>query len=195
MKKIFTLLYFFAVWQSKLSAQIYTVNCSLGSSFVQEYGEYATRLALREIYTGSTNYTDSIIIPQSIYLPILKDLSAISHTQTPPADSVFNLYDIHTFPTPYFEHFSLGLDTNQQWVKNWFAGNILSGKDSIDALMNSYNLIFGGMSFWSNICQCEYVDILTAYPLNINALADNLKKLRVLKQDLVKGCVVAGAIF
>jgi hypothetical protein len=156
-----------------VNGQIDTVDCNILSFYVSTYGDDAKELAVRDIYETNNIYIDSILISVNSYVPILRDLTAIYHAGLPNiTDSIYDIYHIHTFPIPYLGAIFVEVDTNQLWVKNWMAGNLLSGNDTIDGLMNDYSLVRQNFSHYYGFV------ISTTFPLNVRALADAFKKVK-----------------
>lgn len=152
-----------------------TSSCNPSQFILTEYMTDAKRLALADIYQKHDTYVDSIEIPISHVYPFLEDFQAIMVSSSPsPADSIFSIYRLHVEGQPNMEALDLQVDTNVLWVKQWKAGNQLTGNDTIDNLMNTYGLILSNFSTypWGD----SYASIWNSSPLNIYALNNAFEK-------------------
>ncbi|MDB5284959.1 MAG: hypothetical protein JWO06_4034 [Bacteroidota bacterium] len=155
--------------------KIDTVDCTPSQYIITTYLADAQTLALRQIFVSQDIYKDSVQIPSSHYAPILRDLQGIYEAGLPQiTDSIFNIYNIHTYQDPDMTEFDLSVDTNYVWVKNWLATNLVSGNDTIDLLMSKYNLIMQGATIF--IGNEADISIWTGSYLNLAPLEKEFKR-------------------
>lgn len=116
-------------------------SCNAPDSILMKYKDDADRLALRKIYHDSLVYKDSIKIPQSYSDTVLKALIAVYNATTLAArDTVVGNFNIHTWSDIYMKSFSVSADSNLLWMQQLKHRNIPTGYQSIDNLLNTYNL-------------------------------------------------------
>lgn len=124
-----------------VSAQIRKSNCNAPDSVRVKYQEDADRMALRRVYSDLSNYTDSATIPSHWSDTILNALMSVYNVDSIPArDTVFKMFNIHTFANPVLNSFYLAADSNLFWMQQIHKNVFPTGIDSFDNLMIKYKL-------------------------------------------------------
>ena len=158
-------------------SQTDTVNCY---GALPNYLTDAKILALRHLYETNNSYKDSVTIPITLINSVLRDLAAVYQISitTSTIVPIFNYCGvdcgIHCQPYPNISDFGIFVDTSYQWVKNIYAGNLISSNDTVDALVNQYGLIYGSADYtplWNAI------EVFTSYPINVTALGKEFERI------------------
>ena len=125
-------------------------NVEISGPLQAAYQEDAARLALRSIMESGGTARGEVRIPQTLVSTFYNALARVHAMNHPARDSVVDLYQIHTFPTPATHELIVGVDPGQEWVKRWQQGNRLTGNRAIDALMEEFNLQLQQYYPWSS---------------------------------------------
>ncbi len=174
----YLLLTFLLLSVSKSYSQLDTIQCS---SQFPSYVNDAKYLALREIISINDPYRDSAIIPASHYIPILRDLYAISqygnlrinslYPYSNIIDSIFGLLSIHARADADASMVTVTVTGSTGWVQNIFNDSIYSGNDTLDNLFNQYGLYYASPYHLSNL----YIfNVLASYPVNMTPIMNTI---------------------
>lgn len=124
-----------------VSAQIRKSRCDAPDSIKVKYKEDADRMALRRVFSDLSDYVDSASIPGKWSDTILSALMSVYNVDSIPArDTVFKMFNIHTFTNPVLNSFYLAADSNLVWMQQIHKNVFPTGVDSFDFLMKKYNL-------------------------------------------------------
>jgi len=124
-----------------VSAQIRKSNCNAPDSVKVKYQEDADRMALRRVFSDLSNYIDSSTIPGHWSDTIMDALMSVYNVDSIPArDTVFKMFNIHTFTQPVLNSFYLAADSNLGWMQQIHKNVFPTGVDSFDNLMKKYKL-------------------------------------------------------
>lgn len=131
--------------------QIVPSSCTTQDSIIQLYSVDADRLTVRDAYAYNLLFIDSIIIPQTYSDTLLNALVAVYNATTLSArDTVVSMYNIHAFPNPNINSFSVAADSNLVWMQQLKNGVFPTGNSTVDSLTVLYGLevwfYFGGLS-------------------------------------------------
>lgn len=151
-------------------------ECEYDDQFEEAYRVDAARLAIRYLYEYGSSDSSSIEIPDHLFEMMMNNL-AIARNETSELwqFDVFEKYDIHTNGSPSVNHFSLVLDRDVDWVRNWINDKILSGNAQIDQLIKRYELRVEQMDLPDgNLVRFE---ITTDQLLNIPALLQRFQNI------------------
>jgi len=144
-------------------------SCDAPDSIIARYNADADRLALERIFQYNLTYVDSIEIPQEHSDSILDALIAVYNAIFLPArDTVVNLFDIHTFPIPDINSFTVAADSNLSWMQNIRDGIIPTGNSIVDSLMTLYGLTVD--SYETNYGLFDYHTVTFKSDSNYNTL-------------------------
>ncbi len=142
-------------------------NCDAPAAVRAFYQQDAQILAVRMMQL-STQWQDSVTIPQSLQNQAMKMLLAVYNaTQLHERDTVVECLGIHAFPDIWPYGISVGLDASETWAQNFKNGISPTGNTAFDDLMAHYNLTNGG-SF--QIGGVIFGSLNSAEALNPNAL-------------------------
>ena len=133
----------FALLFSAFSTTAQTVpsDCTTLDSINVNYLEDAQRLAVQKIHRQSLTYKDSVTIPQSHIDTVFRALIAVYNaTALPARDTVVSMLQVHTFPDPIMNRFTVAADSTLPWMQELQVGNIPTGNTTVDDLILSYNL-------------------------------------------------------
>lgn len=135
MKKLFITLIILKV--SSSLAQIDT--CIIDSSFAKANNTLATYIAINYLKAHPSDpYYDSLTPPPYLVNQILKTYSRIYSSKSFERDSVISLYQIMGyFPDYVYTSFTLEVDTNYLWVKNYLKDSVTSGNSTFDSLVRN----------------------------------------------------------
>lgn len=110
------------------------------------YRNDATLLAFREVNRVGRAVWGEVDFPTGLIESFYNALVHLHNTIGLAArDSVVNMYNIHTFPSPGLGGLYVKLDTTVAWTKTWVRGERLTGNPAVDQLMECFNL--GPVSF------------------------------------------------
>jgi hypothetical protein len=124
-------------------------DSNLSDSLKQSYKTDAARLALREIHNDSLLRLSLIEIPDSEIENYYNGIIHIHNQNNIPArDSVFDIYNLHTFLNPEMKSFIVAVDSNANWTQAWRIGNPMTGISQIDLLMTKYDIQVTGYYYW-----------------------------------------------
>lgn len=166
------------------SLQAVAQDCDIVSKIQNDYLDDAKILALREIYSDSTSSNaDSVEIPSSLTDKYLGALSVIYSLDNQVIDSIFNIYEIHSFPNvPYMEIAMIG-DTNYTWIKNYMIDSVISGNPHFDSIVTKYDF---KLQSYINLSLGLSMRITTPRYLNLEPIVDSL--------NAIEGLVLVDAI-
>jgi hypothetical protein len=140
----------------------------LPDSIRAAYRDDAIRLALRYVESVSAAPITPVEPPAQLVRTLLDGLAHVYRFPHPARDTVVDVLRIHTFPNPQLYELIVGVDTTFAWVREWRAGNRLTGEPAIDALLQQYRLNVREYYPWLS---GHAVVLRSAEPLNMNALA------------------------
>ena len=161
---------------SQIVINTFAQNCGIDTWIKDNYLNDAKILALREIYANpSIDYADSIDIPIALTNKYLDALSTIYLLDNGVTDTIFSVYDIHSFPNiPYMEIAMIG-DTNYSWIKDFLADSVISGNSQFDSIMVKYNF---KLQSYINLSIGASIRITTPQYLNLYPLVDSLNNIQ-----------------
>lgn len=143
------------------------------------YNEDAHRLALRHLKSTNSPYKDSIEIPQTTVDTFAKALTAFHNSPDLYAyDSIVYLYSgIKTFESDndVLDNFEIHADSTLPWVINLKNGNLPCGQQTIDSLIDKYDLSMSNYDTWS-LSNIAYCTLSSPTFLNMNALVSLLEQ-------------------
>jgi len=130
---------------------VVTSNCNATGTIKDFYIEDAERIALRQIKTDLSNpWNDSVTIDRSLVLEILQGLLGVHNGfNMPYRDTAIAIYGIHTFEDIVLDRLLIKVDENFNWVQQWKLLNQITGNNSIDNLMDKYDLTLVEYNQWS----------------------------------------------
>lgn len=153
--------------------QIVASSCTAPDSIVEKYNADADRLTVRKIYQYNLTYIDSIEIPQTHTDTILNAMIAVYNaTSLPARDTVITMYNIHSFPNPDINSFSVSADSNLTWMQQLKNGIFPTGNSTIDSLTNLYNLNVTYYSTYFGFMAYHTVSFQSDSNYNIQPLSD-----------------------
>ena len=133
------LLLFFVFMANQGFSQLDTILCS---DQFPAYINDAKYLALRDIFSKNDTYKDSVVIPYSHYIPILRDLYAIKHYHNYNLiDTIFNILNIHAETYPNTTDIAMEVYMTS-WATNLYHDSIFSGNDTLDNLVSQNSLYY-----------------------------------------------------
>jgi len=142
MKKI-NLIFILLIVFNSLFGQIVESSCEAPDSIVEEYQDDAAVLTLRKFYENDNPWADSIEIPQEHIDTALNALLAIWNVDELSArDTVVDMLEIDAAINYGVNYFYIKCDTSIFWISQIIEGNAASGNDTVDDLMNLYNLSY-----------------------------------------------------
>lgn len=155
MKKTTLLLLTLVVLTQITFGQIVESSCEAPDSIVQKYQDDAGVLTLRKFYENDLPWTDSIEIPEEHIDTALNALLTIWNADELAArDTVVEMLEIDAAIDYGVKLFRIKCDTSVNWMNQIVEGNAVSGNDTVDSLLNLYNLYY---SFHSIIDSNNYV--------------------------------------
>ena len=163
------LLLFFVFMANQGFSQLDTILCS---DQFPAYINDAKYLALRDIFSKNDTYKDSVVIPYSHYIPILRDLYAIKHYHNYNLiDTIFNILNIHAETYPNTTDIAMEVYMTS-WATNLYHDSIFSGNDTLDNLVSQNSLYYSNIyKFVGN----QYIfDILSSYPVNMYPIENTI---------------------
>ena len=144
-------------------------SCDAPDTIIARYNSDADRLALERIFQYNLTYVDSIEIPQEQSDSILDALIAVYNAVSLPArDTVVNLFDIHTFPIPDINYFTVAADSTLLWMQNIRNGIIPTSNSIVDSLMILYDLTID--SYETNYGLFDYHTVTFKSDSNYNTI-------------------------
>lgn len=152
--------------------QVVTSSCTAHDSIIEKYNADADRLTVRKIYSNNLTYVDSIEIPQVHADTILNALIAVYNaTSLPARDTIVSMYNIHSFPNPNINSFSVAADSNLIWMQQLKNGIFPTGNSTIDSLTNLYNLYVWNYSNFTSFLGYDVVYFQSDSNYNIQPLS------------------------
>jgi hypothetical protein len=165
----------------QVTIQAIAQDCDIVSKIQNDYLNDSKILALREIYSDTTSSNaDSIEIPLSLTNKYLGALSVIYSMENDVIDTIFNEYNIHTFPNVPYMEIGMIADTNYTWIQNFLVDSVISGNAQFDSLMVKYDF---KLHSYINLSVGASIRITTPRYLNLEPIVDSLEKIQGL--DLV----------
>ena len=105
------------------------------------YKSDAAYLAFRYIYAEKMADTQRVYIPQYLIDSFYGGLIHIYNCKTITSiDTITKMYPVHAFPQISLYRLVVGIDTSYAWTKQWQQGYAITGNDSIDSLIEQYEL-------------------------------------------------------
>jgi hypothetical protein len=152
-------------------------SCIPSARLSHSYTDDVKDLALSRIYALHSPDTAVIEIPQRWQDTVMNGVAAICNLDTAlQADSIFNIYCIHTFPHGFINYsLRVKVDSTQTWTTAWRHLNTTTGYGPLDAFMSHYNFT---VTAYDTISRHEdmrnIATIKTTRAINTKAFADSL---------------------
>ncbi len=130
-------------------SQIIESSCLASDSIVNKYRVDASILTVRKFFENNLPYKDSIEIPAEHVDTVLNALIAVwNATELPARDTVVDMLKINAYPNYSVKQFRIRFDNTNNiiWINNLIEGDSISGNDTVDSLMNKYQLFLDGVS-------------------------------------------------
>lgn len=167
MKKI-ALIMTICILSTIVYSQIVQSSCDAPDDVIEDYNVDAGVLTLRKFYENDFTYKDSIEIPTVHVDTFLNALLAVwNATELPARDTVVDMLEIAAAFNYDVRAFRLKCDTSV-WSNNLIDGMETTGNDTIDSLMNKYNLGYlmhlGGIDY-------HYIWLISSINYNMPQLA------------------------
>ena len=168
MKKLFLTLFLFV---SLIEAKSQTVisSCTAPDSIKELYKQDAAIMALRRIYEIKSTDTSLITISQIEQDSIMEALMAVYNaTSLPARDTVIEMFNIHTWPSPSKSIYVDVMDTSTS-IDNFMYNIFPTGDPILDSLISRYNIsvtvIAIGFLPYTFMVELNYLYILNPDPL------------------------------
>lgn len=125
-----------------LNKQISNVNKDIvPDSILERYKKEAEILTARLIQADPKLSSSLIRLPNSVIQLFTNALIQVYNANNIAArDVVIEQYNISVFPQPVTNYFYVKVDTAKLWVKKWLSGNLYTGFNDIDTLVDNYKL-------------------------------------------------------
>ncbi|MFZ4796369.1 MAG: T9SS type A sorting domain-containing protein [Bacteroidia bacterium] len=141
MEKVKLLIAILLITSSIAYGQVVPSSCLAPDSVVTKYKTDAYRITLRRLLRNNSTYKDTISIPEKITDTILNALISIYNaTSLAARDTIIKIHTVHSFPRPDLNRISIRADSNLVWMQNIRKGISPTGNNTIDSLLNKYNL-------------------------------------------------------
>jgi hypothetical protein len=151
------------------NGQVVESSCEAPDSIVQKYQDDAGVLTLRKFYENELPWADSIEIPEVHSDTVLNALLAVWNAEGLAArDTVVGMLEIDAAMDYAVKLFRIKCDTSVNWMNQIVEGNAVSGNDTVDSLLNLYNLYY---SFHSIIDSNNYVYFISEICYNMPQLS------------------------
>jgi len=139
--KTITILLILLLGTQLLHSQVVESSCEAPDSITDNYEIGAGILTLRKFYEYDIPYKDSIIIPTTHVDTFLNAMLAVwNATELPARDTVVDMLNISAAFNYDVRAFNIKCDSSAVWAENVINGIQPSGNDTIDSLMNKYQL-------------------------------------------------------
>ncbi len=125
-----------------LNKQISNVNKdNVPDSVFEQYKKQAEILTARLIQADPKFSSSLIKLPNSV-IQLFTDalIQVYNANDIPEQNIVIGKYNIGVFPQPATNNFYIKVDTTKFWVKKWLSGNLYTGFNRIDTLVENYKL-------------------------------------------------------
>ena len=148
-------------------------SCEAGAQTRAVWQEDAQRLALRSIVAELHTAIDSIYVPQDLVDEKLDILLAVQDAINGIGCEDLNpVRDIHTFPDIVLNEMLVQVDTSVFWVREWQAGNSLTGMPIVDTLMATFGFVLQDFYQWNS---GDFALLGTNQTLNLLPLLETFK--------------------
>ncbi len=152
-----------------MHGQVVVSSCLAPDSVIEKYQEDADRLAVKRIFALNAIYKDSVEIFKPWSDTIMNALLAVYNaTALPARHTVVNL-NIHTFPALTLRSLIVTADSNQTWMHQLHNNVIPTGYNTLDSLMNKYNLSL--ISYHDNFHTTLFHNVIFKSDSNLNISA------------------------
>lgn len=143
-------------------------TCEISEQAQNHYLYDAASLAVEYMYENSIADTAEIEIPDQYLTPFLKALGMLY--DMPDIPYYDSLILVHRYLN---ETYGAVFIYNQQepWIVNWLNGNVPTGNQTADALIQQYNLTVQGSNF------SNYLIVKSNRPLNTRSLISEFQQL------------------
>lgn len=152
-------------------------SCTPSALLSHSYGDDVKDLALSRIYALHSADTAFVEIPQPWQDTVMSGIASICNLDTAlQADSIFNIYCIHTKPHGFINYsLRVKVDSSLPWTTAWRHLNATTGYAALDAFMSRYNFT---VVAYDTLSSHEYLrhfaTITTNRAINTKAFADSL---------------------
>jgi len=160
----------------------------LDSLIVQNFYDDAKQLYFDELYDNPSHQNnDTSLIYEDEINDILKVIQAVYDSDLPQRDTVFEKYDIHARYCYDFSAISLNVAPDSTEIKNLVDGEIPTGQQHLDSLINTYG--FDSVNTAANYPETPWLKLFCAEEFNMIPIKKSFSKVpSVIAAKIVKGC-------
>lgn len=154
--------------QSLVNAQIIPSSCDADDEVIDLRKPIAARLAIRWLRASQSADSSLIQIPQVHLDSIMDALIAVYNAEGLEGhDTLKNCYT----SSPDLNHYVILCDTNSPWNNAWSQGNLLTGDNIMDSLLNFLEFEFVEYEFSSNY-NAAFIEFYTEKIFNVYAVCN-----------------------
>ncbi len=136
--RLLCIILFIGIGTTPINGQQFASDCNPTETFRKNYEQDISRLAVRFMQKHQ-NLSDSIRIPHALKDTIAKAMAAVYNADQAVTDSLFNHFQLHTFPKPNLNTLKLGFDSSVFKALNLSKGDSAIGIPTIDAKLKKYS--------------------------------------------------------
>lgn len=129
-------------------AQIVQSSCEAPDEIKLLYADDAANMTFSTVFMDSLVYMDSVQLPNEYYTHFMDALMAVYNADLPARDTVVDMLNIHEYPVYNLHSIIVTASPELLWMKNLKFGNIPTGNNSIDSLIDLYGLSISEYYNW-----------------------------------------------
>lgn len=160
----------------------------LDSLIINKFYNDAKQLYFDELYDNSTHQNnDTSLIYEDQINDILKIFQAVYDSDLPQRDTIFEKYDIHARYCYDFNSISLKVAPDSAEIKNLVSGEIPTGQQHLDSLINTYG--FDSVKSAASYPETPWLKLFCSKEYNMIPIKKSFSKIpSVITAKIVKGC-------
>lgn len=168
--RLLSFLFLIFLLNSPVVGQQLSSDCSIPQSFKDDYQKDINHLAVR-VMQNDQHLSDSIRIPHALKDTIARAMAAVYNANQPVTDSLFNHFQIQTFPKPTINQIRLGIDSSVFKALSFNEGDSTIGIQDIDNKLKRYQFYITAIN---NASTHPTVTLKTNNYLNLIPLTEKL---------------------
>jgi hypothetical protein len=184
---------FLSLYSCRKNADNFSDRYIILDEFITENYTYdAKQLYMHELLQDSTNPNyENPMINQSQVNQILKIIQAVYNINSPESDTVFNIYQIHSFYCYSLNSISLTVDPDNTGIYNLSRNSIPTGDPDLDYLLLKYE--FDSVRTSYNYPESSWMILYTNKEFNFIPAEDEFSQLEsVHSAEFNKWCIGGG---
>jgi hypothetical protein len=155
------------------------VRTGISKSMAVAYRCDAARLYLRSIGNTQPLANAPVFLDENEVFLLYRSLLAVYQSSHRTAQLVTREHRIHTVANPNIDRLAIVFDKDGDFFDNNSRGTICINNPALKAIVEKYNLIVSKYYYYNE--DCDGVTLLSQKPLNMAALAQELRKIEGIK--------------